>query len=240
MKFSIVIPAHNEESTISACFDSIERAAKHHPSEVETIVVLNRCTDATEEIATSRGAIITRDDRRNLAMIRNTGARQATGEALVTIDADSRMSENTLEEIEKALASGIYIGGGVPIMTERRSLGIMMTGLLLMVCIAPMRISAGLFWCYNLHFQAIGGFNESLMAAEDIDFALRLKKYGKQHNKRYGTLRKARLVTSCRKFDKFGDWFVFLLLLKNPSLLWRGPQKIPQAFSDRYFYDFEH
>ncbi len=240
MKFSIVIPAHNEESMIGACFDAIGRAAQHHSCEVETIVVLNRCTDTTEQIAKERGAIIMRDDRRSLAMIRNTGARKATGDVLGTSVADSRMSENTLEEIEKALTSGIYIGGGVPIMTERRSLGIMLTGLLLMICIAPLGISAGLFWCHTMHFHAIGGFNESLTAAEDIDFALRLKKYGKTHNKKYGTLTRARIETSCRKFDAFGDWFVFKLLLKNPSLLWCGPQKIPREISDRVFYDFEH
>ncbi len=99
MRFSVVIPARDEAERIGACLDSIRVAAEVYPGEVETIVVLNRCTDGTEEIAHGRGARVVRDDRKNLAAIRNTGARAATGEILVTIDADSRMSANMLGEI---------------------------------------------------------------------------------------------------------------------------------------------
>lgn len=55
MKFSIVIPAHNEAKYIRASLESIREAAKGYPGEVETIVALNRCTDRTGEIARSFG-----------------------------------------------------------------------------------------------------------------------------------------------------------------------------------------
>jgi len=240
MKFSIVIPARDEESHIDRCLDAIDKAHEFHPSDVETIVVLNRCTDNTEQLALAHGAHIERNDAKNLASIRNTGARAASGEVLITVDADSTVSPNMLAEIEKALSSGQYIGGGVPILPERTSPGIMCSGLLLFICLLPYRISAGLFWCFRKDFEAIGGFDESLAAAEDVDFALRLKAHGKRQGKRYGTLHKTRLVTSCRKFDKFGDWFVFRMILSKPSLLFGGPRRIPQSFADRFFYDFEH
>ena len=41
---------------------------------------------------------------------------------------------------------------------------------------------------------------------EDIDFALRLKKWGKKYDKKYGTITKAQMIASCRIFDMFGTW----------------------------------
>src|SRR5258708_22890222 len=98
-RFSLVIPARNEHRFIGACLESIRVAAAAYPDELEVIVVLNRCSDRTEAIAHNFGARTIREDARNLARIRNAGARSALGRMLVTIDADSRMSPNTLVAI---------------------------------------------------------------------------------------------------------------------------------------------
>ncbi|MDD4872492.1 MAG: glycosyltransferase, partial [Kiritimatiellae bacterium] len=170
MKFSVIIPAHNEECFIGKCLDSIGRASAAYPSEVEIIVVLNRCTDGTEKIVRDWGAKIVMNDDKNLAKIRNAGAKHATGEILMTIDADSWMSENMLQKIDRALQTGKYIGGGVHIGLERVSLGIILTGILLKMCLLFTGLSGGLYWCYRRDFEAIGGFNENLLVAEDLDF----------------------------------------------------------------------
>ncbi len=235
MKFSIIIPAHNESARIGACLASIAAAAAAYPGHVEVIVVLNRCTDATEAIAVQHGALIARDDRRNLAMIRNTGARHARGDMLVTIDADSVMSHNMLIEIDRKLSSGRYIGGGVPIVPERFSAGIILSGLLIL-SLLPWGMSAGLFWCCRRDFEAIGGFNEQWRIAEDVDFAKRLKAYGRALHKRFGTLWRTRITTSCRKFDHFGDWF----LMVRPRIVWRALHGIDDGLGDTMFYDFKH
>ncbi len=101
MKYSIVVPAHNEERYLPACLGALRRAAEASRAECEFIVVLNRCTDATERLALEHGARIVREDRRCLAAIRNAGARAATGEVIVTVDADSVVSENVFAEIER-------------------------------------------------------------------------------------------------------------------------------------------
>jgi glycosyltransferase involved in cell wall biosynthesis len=127
MKFSVIIPAHNEEGFIGGCLESIEAAARHLSEEVETVVALNRCEDRTESICKNHNAVIVREDCKNLAKIRNAAARAATGDVIVTIDADSRMTVNMFEEIEKKLLTGKYIGGGVIIRPERMSVGIFMS-----------------------------------------------------------------------------------------------------------------
>jgi glycosyltransferase involved in cell wall biosynthesis len=55
----VVVPARNEEATISASLAAIERAARALGDEappVHVIVVLDRCTDGTEEFARASGA----------------------------------------------------------------------------------------------------------------------------------------------------------------------------------------
>jgi hypothetical protein len=232
MKYSVLIPAHNEEAFIGNCLQSIKYAADKVPEEVEIIVALNRCTDRTADIAASQHAVIVNEDSKNLAKIRNAAARAATGDIIVTIDADSRMSSNMFVEIARNLSAGKYIGGGVMIRPERLSVGIFMSLLTVLPFLLIHRVSAGLFWCNRSDFEAVGGFNEALVSAEDLDFAKRLKAYGKKEGQRFKTITRAHIITSCRKFDTFGDWYLF----KNPALVWKIIKGNNQQAADHFYY----
>jgi glycosyltransferase involved in cell wall biosynthesis len=232
-RFSVLIPARNEEELLPGCLASIKTAAEPFPGQVEIIVALNRCTDRTEAIALEQGAKVVKEDAKNLAKIRNAAAKAATGEIIVTIDADSRMSRNMLCEIDRLLTTGPYVGGGVMVLPERWSLGIVATALMLLGIILWHRISGGLFWCWRKDFEAVGGFDEDFVSVEDMAFAKRLKSHGKQQGKRFKTITKAHIVTSCRKFDLFGDWY----LVTNPRFVWRIFTGRSRADADRFYYD---
>jgi glycosyltransferase involved in cell wall biosynthesis len=234
-RFSILIPARNEEKYLPGCLESVARAATAFPGEVEVIVAVNRCTDRTEEIAIAHVARVVHTDARNLAKIRNTAASSATGDIIVTIDADSRMSPKMLVDIDRLLRSGRYIGGGVMLWPERWSLGIVATGLMLLPLALRHRVSGGLFWCFREDFEAIGGFDEKWVSVEDLDFAKRLKAYGKTKGQRFGTIWRSHIITSCRKFDTFGDWF----LVRDPAFVRRIFTGKSQADADRLYYDYE-
>jgi glycosyltransferase involved in cell wall biosynthesis len=236
VRFSVIIPARNEERFLGKCLESIRVAAMPYRDQVEVIVVLNRCSDRTAEIAQTYGARTIREDTRNLAAIRNAGARSAAGSVLVTIDADSTMSPGALSAIDRALASGTTVGGGTPIRPDRSSPGIRATQLLLNLFLWIGRFSGGLFWCYRSDFEAIGGFNENLVSGEDVDFAMRLKAYGKTVRRPFRTLRDEYIVTSCRKFDVYGDWCA----VRNPLLIWRLFRGNNRRAADGFYYDFEH
>ena len=118
---SVIIPAHNEEKYIKRCMDSIKAADQRFPGNTEIIVVCNRCTDQTGSIAEQNGARIVLNEDRCIAKVRNAGIAAAKGKIIVTIDADNRMTKNTLREIYVLLKSGKYIGGGAPIRFERYS-----------------------------------------------------------------------------------------------------------------------
>ncbi len=234
-RFSVLIPARNEEKYLPICLAAVKRAAEPFPDQVEIIVAVNRSTDRTEEIARSHGALVVHCDAKNLAKIRNAAAQVARGEIIVTVDADSRMSPRMLLDVDRLLRSGRYVGGGVMIWPERWSLGIAATGLMLLPIALRDRVSGGLFWCLREDFEAIGGFDENWVSVEDLDFARRLKAYGRRKGKRFGFIWRSYIVTSCRKFDTFGDWF----LVRDPAFVRRIFGGRSQADADRLFYDFK-
>ena len=70
-QISIIIPARDEEKHLPKCLGAIEKAALSSHLNVELIVVINRCSDRTEEIAREAGAIIIHCDAKNLSIIRS-------------------------------------------------------------------------------------------------------------------------------------------------------------------------
>lgn len=115
------------------------------------------------------------------------------------------------------------------------SVGIFFSLLMVAPYVLRRRISAGMFWFLRESFDAIGGFDESLVSVEDIDFALRLKAFGAIRGKRYGTIRRHGITTSCRKFDKFGDWYLF----RNPRLVKEIFEGTNSRAADHFYYDVE-
>lgn len=227
-RFSVVIPARDEEHYLPLCLDAIDRAAEPFPEQVEVVVVVNRCTDSTEEIARSRNAVVVRDESKCLSQIRNAGARAATGEILVTIDADSAMSPGLLVDVDHLLGTQKYIGGGTLFTFDRFSLGLWLLLLFIMPLLLILRIAAGCFWCWRRDFLELGGFDEDLYCWEDVDFATRLKRFGKERGKRFKVLVRSRIRTSARKFG---------LLRGDPKLLGpllRGPDR---DAADRLWYE---
>lgn len=238
-QFTVVIPAHNEESYIGKCLRSVRSAAKYVSGRVEIIVVANRCTDKTAEIARHYGARVLVNDEKCIAAIRNTGVKAAGGEIVVTIDADSMMTKYSLAEMKYMLRSGQYVGGGANPMFDRMSLGIAVSSLYVGINLLPVMIKNGgylsgaMFWFYKRDFDAIGGFDEGLVSLEDMDFAKRLKKLGTSRGQKYGTLKRSYVLTSSRKFDEFGDWY----LIKNRKLTKRIFTGKDRSAADQFYYD---
>ncbi|MCR5817401.1 MAG: glycosyltransferase [Ruminococcus sp.] len=238
--FTVVIPAHNEEKYIGRCLRAIRSAAKYVAGDsVEIIVVANRCTDKTAAIARHYGAKVLENNDKCIAAVRNTGVYAASGEIVVTIDADSLMTKHSLCEIKQKLQSGRYIGGGANPRFDRASLGIAMSTLYVAANLLPVMIKNGgylsgaMFWLYKADFEAVGGFDETLVSLEDMDFAKRLKAHGISLGKKYGTLRKNYVTTSARKFDEFGDWY----LIKNRKLTKRIFTGKDRQAADEFYYD---
>lgn len=238
--FSVIIPAHNEEKYIGKCLQAVKSAAKYVGDEkTEIIVVANRCTDKTVAIAKHYGAKVVINEEKCIAAIRNAGVREAKGEIIVTIDADSLMTKYSLREIKFLLDSGNYVGGGTNPKFDRMSVGIAFSSAYVAMNLIPIMmknggyLSGAMFWLYKRDFDVIGGFDETLVSLEDMDFAVRLKKLGDKRGQKYGTLKRSYILTSSRKFDEFGDWY----LIKNRSLTKRIFSGEDREAADEFYYD---
>ena len=200
MKVSIVIPAHNEEDYLGRCLESINEQTIPTGAKIETIVVLNRCTDGTREIAVAHGAMVLVNDAKNISSIRNTGVASATGDWIVTIDADSWMSPGVMTEIFLRAEKQDVLGGGIHIRPERLSLGIATGYAMMLIPAFFLNLSFGLYWFRKSDFMAIGGFDENKHIAEDVDFLRRLKKHGRATGRRYEKITSECVTTLALKF----------------------------------------
>ena len=99
LKVSIVIPAMNEERGIGKTIDAVNKKyfAKMKWN-LETIVIDGNSKDKTREIATSKGAQVILESRKGYGRAYKTGLAHATGDIIVTGDADATYPFNTIHE----------------------------------------------------------------------------------------------------------------------------------------------
>jgi glycosyltransferase involved in cell wall biosynthesis len=232
---SVAIPAHDEEKYIARCIESVALSANIASQQVEVVVALNRCADRTREIAESLGARCVVNDTKCIAAVRNTAVRATSAPIVATLDADSWMSPKTVSAVLKHLTDARYVGGGTVTWPERISTGIFFSLLVVAPYVIKRGVSTGMFWFSRDSFEAIGGFNESIVSAEDVDFALRLKAYGRASGRRYSTIRRHGITTSCRKFDMFGDWYLF----HNPGIVKEIFEGTNRRAADHFYYDIK-
>jgi len=236
-RFSIIVPARNEEVLLQRGLDAIQQAIAHAGTSAEVIVIANRCSDGTESIAEAAGAVVVRDEHRNIAATRNTGVAASSGDIVVTIDADTVMHPGALAEVDRLVNTGRYVGGGCNFVLERRSLGLAVTELLMRSAMTASRAGAVMFWSPRQDFDAIGGFDEALRIAEDLDFARRLRKHGRATNRRFRNLRSSPATVCVRKWDDFGDWHYFTRMSAAVRHA-RNPRDADVTVVNEYFYDY--
>lgn len=89
---SLLIPAHNEEAVIGRCLS--ELALLPDPTQIETIVVCNGCTDNTAAVARASAPWATVLDEKTSGKVHalNVGIAQATADIIAFLDSDLEIS----------------------------------------------------------------------------------------------------------------------------------------------------
>lgn len=165
MKLSIIIPAYNEEKYIEKTLKAIQGG--------ESIVVCNGCTDRTEEIAKKYAHKVIVVQEKGVSRARNAGAKVASHERLVFMDADIFPEKDVFEKISlspytigtckaKADSSSPLDRCMMWVKTQLHRFGYC-TGLL--------------FIDKNL-FEKVAGFEEHLRTKEDGRLLRRARKLG--------------------------------------------------------------
>ena len=203
-KLSFVVPAHNEEHELLETLCAIRRAADAAKESYELIVVDDASTDATATIAQQFGARVVPVNRRQIAAVRNAGARVARGEILFFVDADTRITPGHVTAGRKALEDGF--AGGSARVTVDSDLPFWARVFIRSFCALyfAVGLGAGAFiFTRRESFEAVGGFDEQYFAGEEVYLTLALKKVG-----RFKILREP-IVTSGRKVRMHSPRFVF-------------------------------
>ena len=237
-RFSLIVPAYNEEAYLPALLDSVDTARARYaggPDAIEVVVADNASTDATADLARARGCRVVSENRRIIAAVRNAGARSAHGQVLVFVDADNIMHPDTFNAIDKSLATGKVVAGATGVKMQRMSPGIAVTYALMVPLVWLTRMDTGVVFCRREDFEAIGGYNEDLLFAEDVQLLWDLMRLGRKQGRKLSRITSARAIFSTRKFDKHGDWhylwmpwrLLFGLLFSKSSL---------NNFARRYWY----
>jgi glycosyltransferase involved in cell wall biosynthesis len=95
---SVLVVAHNEEAHLDACLATASFAN-------EIVVVLDRCTDRSREIALAHSAKLVEGSWPNEGTRRRAGIEAAAGPWILELDADERLPPALAAEIGQRLAS---------------------------------------------------------------------------------------------------------------------------------------
>ncbi len=179
---SVVIPAYNAQSTLAAAVGSA-LAQSHEP--IEVIVVDDGSTDATASVALGLGGRIRleRQENRGVSSARNRGVDVARGEFVAFLDADDTWRRDKLLPQMEALAEP-RIGAAIceieHVDARGLSLGISNVANVLGLefglrrAVELLQFSASCLVVRRQLLENLGGFDESLTTAEDIDIVLRI------------------------------------------------------------------
>ena len=225
MKISIIIPAFNEEKLLPATLGSIHRAsAAFHALgwTTELIVCDNNSTDRTAELARAGGAGVVFEPMNQIARARNTGARGATGDWLVFVDADSAPTPELFADVAEQIQSGRCLAGGAVVQLEGHyPLAARVAGFWNLLSRALRYVAGSFIFCETRAFRAVGGFNEDLFASEEIHLSRKLKKLARRQGRKIVILRRHPLLTSARKLHLYTPWEHLRFLLRTVLLLGR-------------------
>ncbi len=202
---SVIIPALNESTNVSAAVMSAARALG-----AEVIVVDGGSEDGTPEVARSCGATVL-TARRGRGRQMNVGAAAASGEALVFLHADTQLPWGYEACVQRALAEPGVVGGAFRFAIAGSGAGLRAIERLTDYRARRLQMPYGdqAIFLRRDTFCAMGGFAETPIM-EDYEFVARLRRRGRI------AILAAPALTSARRWDRLG---VFRTTLINQVMI---------------------
>jgi hypothetical protein len=213
---SVVVPTLNEEKHLPRCLQALKSQTGRVTSEV--IVVDGGSTDRTVEIAKQYADSVLIEPGRPVGAARNVGAKNAEGDILAFIDADTIAAENWISAISQVFSSNMGTVGvtGPTLPHDGRTIDLVTYRLW---TIYLQRILLGLGMPHVIGFNCayrrepflrVGGFDEVNVTSEDIRLAQKIRKHGK-----IAFEKEMSALTSARRFKKYGNFFIAGLYVVN-------------------------
>lgn len=194
-KVSFLLPAYNEEKTVTKLLQSIDSAASKYDGDTEIILINDGSTDNTESLSNEAMGHL-KYSQGNTYTIKNSGKgfalqyglQKVTGEIIFRIDADSRVDENVINYVVRHYDDptvGSVSGMIFPI--EEKSIwqkSMVFLGCLNMFyrkgmnLIESILVQPGAFSTFRTEaLEKVGGWTHNQMG-EDGEITIRLGRYG--------------------------------------------------------------
>jgi rSAM/selenodomain-associated transferase 2 len=223
---SIIIPTLNEERALPALLDAIRQQGAEH----EVIVVDGGSQDRTLEVASGLNLRTFISPPGRGAALR-IGAREARGEVLLFLHADSLLLPGALDQISKILSSNPkIIGGNFRLVFDGdTSFGRCLTRLYEWIRFIGVYYGDSGIFVRRCVYEALGGFRP-MPLMEDLDFVRRLERFGQTC-----CIKDPRLITSSRRFEGRRPREIFFGWAKLHLLLWLGvsPSRLAEIYNTR-------
>ncbi|MDN5204065.1 TIGR04283 family arsenosugar biosynthesis glycosyltransferase [Fulvivirgaceae bacterium BMA10] len=210
MSITIIVPTYNE-------FDYIQTVLKHinafNEKDLlkEIIVVDAGSSDGTMERAEINGAKIIRTKLRGRALQMNVGAREATGDILYFLHADTLPPKDFLSDINAVVNNG-FSAGCFRLTFDWSHWFLKFNAYFTRFDINAFRYGDQSLFIKRDLFNRIHGFNEQFTVLEDNEIIRRIKKKGT-----FKIFKKS-VITSARKYRRYGVYrlqityyFIYLL-----------------------------
>ena len=208
MRVSVVLPAFNEEKLLPAALAAVKEAASAFTArgwEWECVVCDNNSTDGTSSVARATGATVVFEPVNQIGRARDAGARAATGEWLVFIDADSTPSAELFADIAVRIADGRALGGGSTVELEPGTprYARFVCGSWNIWSRLAGWAAGSCVWVEAEAFRSVGGFGTEYYAGEEVFLSRRLKSLARRSGRRFVILADHPLRTSSRKLKLY-------------------------------------
>ncbi|MGC8463997.1 MAG: glycosyltransferase family 2 protein [Acidimicrobiales bacterium] len=218
-RFSVVIPALDEELCLPACLRSLAR--QDFDGEVEVIVVDNNSTDQTAAVARSHGAVVVHEPRPGVCWARQRGTEVARGDVVVSTDADTTFDPGWLTGIDRVLRehpSYVAVGGPCAFTADSPFWAKVYPHALFGTVAFVHRITGRVFYvtATNLAFrrEAWPGYDTQMtQGGDEVDLLRRLRRRGPVHFDRHNpTFTSARRLQRGLAYNLVVTFFVYYLL----------------------------
>lgn len=209
---SIVIPAYNEEHSISACLEAIKQ--QDYGGLTEIIVVNNARTHNTASIVKSMNIQVVNEWQRGYNHSVKRGFDEASNEIIVCTDADTIVPKDWISRLVDAFSNEKVVACGGVFRFSGGSLFIQSIGLFGRL---NYHIAGANMAVKKIAYRQVGGFSTNVNLGADVELGQRLKKIGK-----VVIDRSIVVATSPRRFQSAFWETLFRYYLNDLALLIRG------------------
>jgi len=225
IKLSIIIPTKNEGKYIGPTIGQFEEYLEKY--DIEIVISDADSKDETADVVRSyrarwgdRVKFVQSKGKQNIAIGRNLGAAQATGDIFFHTDADVRIPDKDrfFSAVFSKFDQSDVVAATVPIWVYPEESGLMdKLYHVLMNAVIRLSFTAGVYLakgeCQLVRrsvFEKIGGYNETIVAGEDCNLFYRLHKEG-----RVGYFYRLAVHHSPRRFREYGYIRLSLIYLRE-------------------------